>query len=610
MKKFQILFSLFFLFSFSLVYSQASGDSLSIQYYYDQNTEVTKKLDTSLSNLYLYQPNSSFQKFSYNLGNIGLAFVPLTFSYNRPTENIFRAFGGYMIISDSVRYYKTQKPYTEFNYTQGLTKEHFPGGIHTQQLNKNLGLSLMYQVISSEGTYQAQQTKGVSFYGAMDFTSSNKKYLSYFNFVYNKLFVTENGGLTLDSDTTFREGGGQSNRKLLGTNLKSTTNTMYHKGISWKNYWFFLGPPDSLANAKTIYSGLFNETNITSSYVLFKSSKVDIDSNLFKSVYTDAITKDSMNLSRIDNFFGVVLGKKKENILPFLKIGWRQQWNNIQAMNSGFGEIELNKEIKDKLFFKAFAQYGISGRRSGDLKLLSTVDKVFNSGDVFHLQASFSNQKASYFDDFSGSTSNLHIWTNSFNRNTLSAVSGTYSFSKWKLSLEAGYQGVQGYIYFDENSSLLQNNSLLHSYYASVFKAFQYKWFRTRSYVRYQNSSSALICMPDLLARQEIAFLINHKAIHAEIGFLVTYFSSYTTYAYDPSLRDYYLQNASIENTFKAGNYPFLDFYAALKVGPTRIFFKVDHFNLGLTGNNYEMLPYYPMTDLTFKLGIKWGFWN
>jgi hypothetical protein len=604
-KKFQILFSLFFLFSFSLVYSQASGDSLSIQYYYDQNSEATKQLDTSLSNLCLYRPNSSFQNFSYNLGNIGLAFVPLTFNYNRPSENIFRAFSGYMITSDSVRYYKTQKPYTEFNYTQGLTKEHFPGGIHTQQLNKNLGLSLMYQVISSEGTYQQQQTKGVSFYGAMDFTSNNKKYLSYFNFVYNKLFVTENGGLTMDSDTTFRQGGGQSNRQLLATNLKSTTNTMYHKGISWKNYWFFTGPPDSAATAKTIYAGLFNETNITSSYVLFKSSKEDIDSNLFKSVYSDTITKDSMNLSRIDNFFGVVLGRKKENILPFMKIGWRQQWNNIQVMNSSFGEFELNKEIKDKFFLRAFAQYGLNGRRSGDLKLLSSIHKVFNSGDVIYFQTSFSNQRSSYFDDFSGSSSNLHIWNNSFNRNMSYAVSGNYSLLKWNLFLEAGYQGIQGYVYFDEKASLMQNNSLLHSYYASIFKVFQYKWFRTRSYVRYQNSSSNLIRMPDLLARQEIAFLINHKAIHAEIGFLITYFSSYATYAYDPSLRDYYLQTS-----FKAGNYPFLDFYAALKVGPTRIFFKADHFNSGLTGNNYEMLPYYPMTDLTFKLGIKWGFWN
>ena len=605
MKKFQILFSLFFLFSFSLVYSQSSGDSLSIRYFHDQNPTLTKTLDTSLSNLYLYRPNSSFQNFSYNLGNIGLAFVPLTFSYNRPTENIFRGYNGYFFTSDSVRYYQTQKAYTEFNYTQGLTKEHFPGGIHTQRLNKNLGLSAVYQVISSEGNYLHQETKGAFFYTALDFSSTNKRISSYLNFVFNKLVATENGGLTADSDSSFRAGASQSNRQLLTTALSSTKNTLYHKAISWKNYWFFIGPPDSLSNSKTIFAGLFNESNISSSYVLFNTNKVDIESGYLQSLYSDAIIKDSMNLSRVDNYFGIVLGKKKENILPFMKLGWRQQWNNIAAMNSGFAEIDLKKEISDSLFINAFAQYGINGRRFGDAKIQAGINKTFNSGDIFNLQASFSNQQASYFDEFSSSTTNLHSWTNFFSKNSIYTVSGSYSLSKWKLTLDGGYQGITGYIYFDENANLMQNNALINTYYASVFKVFQYKWFRSRSYVRYQNSSSSLVLMPDLLARQEIAFFINHKAIHAEVGLLATYFSSYSSSAYDPSLRDYYFQS-----DFKSGNHPFVDFYAALKVGPTRIFLKVDHFNARLSGNNYEMLPYYPMSDLTFKLGIKWGFWN
>ncbi len=274
-------------------------------------------------------------------------------------------------------------------------------------------------------------------------------------------------------------------------------------------------------------------------------------------------------------------------------------------MNSGFAEFELNKEIKDSVFFKAFSQYGIEGRRMGDLKMQSSINKIFKSGSSIGLQGSFSNQQASYFDNFSGSTTMLHNWTNYFNRNLIYGASTIFSLAKWKLTLEAGYQGVSGYVYFDKSDSLVQNNAPINTYYASLFKVFQNKWIRSRSYVRYQNSSSHLILMPDLLLRQELAFLINYKTIHAEIGFLATYFSSYATYAYDPSLRDYYLQS-----NFKSGNYPFLDAYAALKVGPTRIFFKVDHFNARMSGNNYEMLPYYPMTDLTFKLGIKWGFWN
>ncbi|MCX6180934.1 MAG: hypothetical protein NT150_03265 [Bacteroidetes bacterium] len=605
MKKVQIVFSLFFLFSFSLLYSQNSGDSLYIRYFNDQNPTVTKQLDTSLSNLYLYRPNSSFQNFSYNLGNIGSAFVPLTFLYNRADENIFRAFRGYIITSDSVKYFKTQRPYTEFNYTQGLTTEHFPGGLHTQRLNKNLGLSTVYQALSSLGAYQHQKTRGIFFYVALDFTSNNRKFSSYLNFVYNKLLSTENGGLTLDSDTSFRDGNSKSNRQLFATGLNNTNNTITHRGVSWKNYWYFIGPPDSVDNQNNVFAGLCNETNVFSSYALFKTDAADINSGYLESLSSDSIVSDSMNFGRIDNFFGVVLGKSKGNITPFLKLGWRQQWNNHESMNSGFAEVDLKKEIADSVFLNAFAQYGVNGRRSGDLRLNLEISKIFKSGDVFNLNGSYAKLQASYFDDYSSSATNIHNWSNHFQRNSSSIAALSYSFSKLKLTLEGSYQGIGGYIYFDENANLMQNNTLIHTFHVGAFKVIQHKWFRARSYIRYQNSSSYLILMPDLMARQEISFLINHKAIHAEVGFLATYFTSYSTYAYEPSLRDYYFQSS-----FKSGNYPFLDFYAALKVGPTRIFFKVDHFNARLNGNNYELLPYYPMNDLTFKLGIKWGFWN
>ncbi|MFM7024256.1 MAG: putative porin [Flavobacteriales bacterium] len=605
MKKVQILSSFIFLFSFSLLHSQVSDDSLYIRFFNDQDISLQKQLDTSLSNLYFYRPTSSFTNFAYNTGNIGLAFVPLTFRYNRPSESIFRSYNAYMITSDSVRYFKTKRPYTEFFYTQGLTTEHFPGGLHAQQLNKNLGLSLMYQAISSGGEYQFQKARGAMFYVAMDFTSSNKKFSSYFNLVFNKLLATENGGLTTKSDSLFRAGASQSNRQLFTTALSNTSNTLSHRGISWKNYLFFAGAPDSVPTSKSIYTGLFNEISLFSSYILFSTDTNDIKSGYMQSLDTGTIVNDSMNLSRIDNYFGLAFGRRKENILPFLKFGWRQQWNNIHEMNAGFAEMDFISSIADSAFIKAFAQYGIYGRRSGDIKSSLIASLRVSSGGILQCRAAYANQQSSYFDDFSNSYTNLHNWTNNFQHNSTYDLSGSFSSSKWKFTLDAGYQGVKGYIYFDESAKLMQNNSMIHTYYAAMFKTMQYRWIRSRTYLRYQNSSSSVILMPEFMARQELTFLINYKAIHAEVGFLMTYFTSYKTYAYDPSLRDYYIQNS-----FSSGNYPFLDFYAALKVGPTRIFFKADHFNAPFSGGNYEMLPYYPMTDLTFKLGLKWGFWN
>jgi len=107
------------------------------------------------------------------------------------------------------------------------------------------------------------------------------------------------------------------------------------------------------------------------------------------------------------------------------------------------------------------------------------------------------------------------------------------------------------------------------------------------------------------MGRQEICFLINHKAIHAEIGMLGTYVSNFYANAYNPSIRDYNLQNKT-----NVGGVILLDFFASLRVGAAKLYFKADHFNAGILGYNYELVPFHPLTDLTFKLGIKWTFWN
>ncbi len=605
MKKVKILFSILLSFYFSLVTAQSSSDSLSIRYFNDQNPAQVMAFDTSMSNLYLYRPNSSFQQFSYNLGNIGLAFVPLTFSYNRSAENIYRAYSPYMVSCDSVKYFQTKRPYTEFSYTQGLVTEHFPGGLHTQQLNKNLGLSMVYSVISSNGTYQYQKTRGSSFSVGLNFSSNSGRFLSFLSLVYNEYQANENGGLSLTTDTSmFQKGISKNNRQLYATNLTGSTNKMEHKGVSWKNYWYLFGKNDSITSKNSWHTGLFNESQITGSYAVFKTNAADTLSSFFKSYAGNGKLKDSVHLNKFDNFFGFVVGNKSDRILPQLKLGWRQQFfSDYAAMNSGFAEVDVTRSIDSTAQFRLNAQYGFIGRRAGDLKLQSNALKYFRAGDVLGLDISYFNHQVSYFDQ--NFTVNEHQWSNLFAKSTTYAAAIKYTYAKWNLSFDAGYQGVQGYVYFDANVNPFQSSTFIHTYYSSVYKTYQNQWLRARTYARYQNSSSYLIQMPELLARQEIAFLINHKAIHAEVGFCITYMSSFVSSAYDPSLRDYYLQNA-----FSVGNYPFMDFYAAMRVGPTRIFVKVDHVNAGLTGYHYEMSPYYPMTDLSFKLGIRWGFWN
>jgi len=70
-----------------------------------------------------------------------------------------------------------------------------------------------------------------------------------------------------------------------------------------------------------------------------------------------------------------------------------------------------------------------------------------------------------------------------------------------------------------------------------------------------------------------------------------------------PALRQFYLQNEK-----KTGNYIYADFFINCKIQRVRFFVKYQHFNAGLMGYNYYMIPHYPMQDAAFKFGMSWIF--
>lgn len=602
-KPFFILFFLFALLSFSPTICANNNDSLHIKYFTGSNLFSYSFSDTTLSNLIFYQPNSSFTHFAYNTGNVGQAFAPLFFNLNRCNENIFRAFDSYFFSSDSVRYYSTSRPYTEFNYTQGLTKEHLPSVFHTQRLHEQLGLTLNYRVISSDGSYHNQLSRGQSFYTAIDFHSKNGHFLTLLDLTYNSLKVQENGGLTKEDDTLFTNGE-VSNRLLLNTNLNGAVNRLKHKSVSSKNYWFLIGENDSI-HKHTFRSGLFCDVNASSSSALYTATDVsDVNNILFPNIFLDSTqTRDSIWINKIETFAGFSAGKWGSTFyIPILKLGYKQQWYNESAMNSSFVAAEFVKQSKS-FDANVKSHYGLIGRRKNDIKVEFNVAKDLLS-EKFRLFANliYANQKPSYFDDFY--ISNHHLWNNDFKKQEELNASLKLFIKSMNLSLEGGYQQVSNFILFDINSNIAQLSEKQNISFLSLSHGIQKRWFRSRTFVRYQQSSYA-VRVPSVLCRQEVAFLINRKSIHAELGILATYVSNFYGNAYDPSIREYHQQN-----TYLVGGVTLIDFFASLRVGSAKLYLKADHLNAGFLGYNYQLVPYHPLTDLTWKLGIRWSFWN
>jgi hypothetical protein len=92
------------------------------------------------------------------------------------------------------------------------------------------------------------------------------------------------------------------------------------------------------------------------------------------------------------------------------------------------------------------------------------------------------------------------------------------------------------------------------------------------------------------------------KSTLGQIGFDLRYLSGTEGLAYNPVLANYFLSNGVINN------YPYLDFFLNFKVSTFKLFFKVEHLNAGLIGNNYFTLTNLPMHDRAIRIGINWTF--
>ena len=141
-----------------------------------------------------------------------------------------------------------------------------------------------------------------------------------------------------------------------------------------------------------------------------------------------------------------------------------------------------------------------------------------------------------------------------------------------------------------------------------MIKNLKWKCLELDNKIVYQKSlNTDLIHLPEIMSNNAfyITGVLFNKALVAQLGLELTFFSSYYPLAWMPDTKEFYLQN-----DYKSANYPYVDFFLNVKIKRARIYLKMDHINSGLSGYNYYMIPNYPMSDRAFKFGVSWVFYN
>ncbi|HEY0041047.1 MAG TPA: putative porin, partial [Flavisolibacter sp.] len=175
-----------------------SDDSLQVQVY----TLTTTKpviLDTSIRDFTTRFPIPATHVF---LGNDGSATRSLLFSMPARIgfDPGFHSHDVYKWKLENIRFYNTQRPYTELGYMIGARQEQMIDILHTQNIRPYWNASFQYRTLSAPGIFRNQKNNHTNYAFTSWYQSPNKRYNNYLVLLNNKIQAGESGGIRTDKN--------------------------------------------------------------------------------------------------------------------------------------------------------------------------------------------------------------------------------------------------------------------------------------------------------------------------------------------------------------------------------------------------------------------------
>jgi hypothetical protein len=488
-----------------------------------------------------------------------------------------------------------------------------------ERIGTGLYLGLCARFSNAPGMYLRQRAfnAGGTFYAA--FLYPTQRYGAIFTFRTDRSANYENGGITNTEQFTQNI---ESNRKVIATNLPDAMNREKNIGFVFQQYFNILKPTVTrkIDTTTTVVRRKFDAGRIvyTMRYTRTGSAYEDKSppSGFYPTYFYDTVPIfDTTLLTHFENCFVYsnevpdTLGKSFPLQYSF---GVRLQTDRLHR-DTTFSDVYrqtvpfgmLKGIIKQKTFFKASAYLVLGGYNSGDHAIDGSFYQFFGKRNhKAYLNVSKGATHPAYY--FNHYYSAYASWNNSFNAQNY--LKGEFGVILKGFDLNASYTRLTNYVYLNKEVLPEQYSNGLNILAGHVSKEFRIKHWITTVYASGQQiTPDTLLQLPAFIGKLTICYDANlfQNALHAQIGISGTYHSQWFQDAYMPAFRAFYRQN-----TYIAGNYPYLDAFINLNIKRARIFVKYEHFNSGLMGYNYIMVPDYPQADAAFKFGISWLFFD
>ncbi|MCX6291843.1 MAG: hypothetical protein NT126_08770 [Bacteroidetes bacterium] len=583
-------------------------------------------LDTTLNDLEVINP--AYREHFNFLANTGSAAQPQVYNLKPVTftDGGMHLYDLYLFSSKKIRYYKTNKAFTELNYHLAGGKEQQLDVSLTENILKNWNVGFNFNRFGSTGFLR----NGTTYHSDFDLYtwihSANERYNLFASAIWNTIENKMNGGLNSDS---IYDGSSISNLALQGLliNLADAEHHFRNHEFSLRQF-YDLGSSTEEKISDSLSRFHFKPTfRIEHSISLETRSLTYLDGNpgtFYRNSFFSSSSLDSLHYDDLRNRLTLLtLGNKKDSgdslRSMYYSFGVEHQWLRYYQSAETAGQLQdtivtntrffagaENRQDENHLHVAANGDYVFAGANKGDYSgTLSAETPVHHSGKI-----ELSGKIALLSPDYAYQRyySNHFVWENNFEKSLLKNVSLCYSFSKIHLSAGAEMFLISNFIYLDSTAVPVQNQSETKIIRAFLNKNFTVgKFHLNNSFILQKTHNEEALHLPLLVSTQSLFFesFLYKKALLLRTGFDLRFNSAYYADAFMPSTGFFYWQNVK-----KTGGYALVDFFVDFRIKTAKIFIKFENTGDNLFNKGYYLTPHYAMQGMTLQFGLSWRFFD
>ena len=528
----------------------------------------------------------------------------------------------YLGVND-INYYSVATPVTELYFKTVMEQGQSVDAFITVNTSERFNMSVAFKGLRSLGKYINQLSSTGNFRFTSSYNTLNKRYYLNFHFTGQDFLNGENGGISSIED--FESGEGAfANRARLDVYLKDAKSFM--KG---KRYFF---DHNFRINSKNEGNNLFLTHQFNYETKFFEYNQKTVPSTVnnaiiyrFGDSYVTSDINDQTRYNRMHNKVGAIYENSLLGKFQFFVEDFRYNYyyDKVLILDSGTIPSSLSDKINTvggqydyrKNKWNGTFTYSNSISNQPMSNFDAKLNYKFNDKNEFVFQYQMLNKIPDHIYNLYQSSFVAYNWQNDFKNEKINNIEATAK-TQW-LDASLQLSSIKDHLYFSNDATDSQQQIISPKQYdkainyLSVKVSREFKWWKLAldNTVLYQkvDQENDVLNVPQIVTRNSLYFTnyFFKKAMYLQTGFIFNYFTKYYINDYNPVTNEAFVQNQR-----KVGDFPMVDFFINARIRQTRIFFKLEHFNSKMTGNNFYTAPNYPYRDFMIRFGLVWNFFQ